>query len=343
MTYSRVLDSLAHRCVRWSAVRANASLGAAAGLHTVSDLLRFGRACGLFARPSAATRGTSGPSVEVDEAWAASVRPRRYAGPFSQVSHSTRWRALSSEFPCASMNSPALSGRLLYRVVDHKKIINFLYHDLDFWERDVVKDLDIKRLQHPFELENYCMKLGALDADDRNFRLAWERCLAEGMIWFTDFNEIPFEWDETPSAELANRVRDLLGLVHCNPRGSEGRFWLFALRFPGDVADLVGHYRPSIVDGMDHKRFMASSAPSYPAQGKWGRTADLSHIALADRSLDGVPERIANQIGGDDLNGRPIEFTLLGELTEPSASCDRAFTERLQGFCSSLPRACARR
>ena len=329
----RKLSALASSHAPWRIIKANLDAGVIVGLHSSREILEFAKGCDLGAKLDDCLRSSGDPVADINAIFTGVVRRRRYAGPASEVRRQDRVEAIDLELPCAFDEDETLSGQVLYRVVKHTSLVEMIGTDNEFWRREEVADLDIAPLPgHATaeEIGEWCTSLGSLPEAQRRFVVGAGNTMAAGIVWFTRVSDVPFDWNASPSSAHAKSARDLLGLVHFLPAASTGRAWLFALRFPGDAADRVGHYRPSAFDALDNARFMVPRNHSGGEDIHWGSTAHLAHIDDGTLSIEGAPERVANQIRSDDLGGNSVEFAYLGELADAHDVPDEQFAQRLE-------------
>lgn len=313
-------------------MRHNIVRGINNGMYSHRDLIGFASAIDGHALLSE----LSSPGRDVDsdiEAVVMAVRKARYLS--RSDSRDGRIRANTEAFPCACSEKPNLSGKRLYRVIDHVSLLTFMLPEANaFWDQEEVVDLGLtpSDSRTPDALSRLCVALGALPAELRRFRLGRDQLLTYGILWFTNETTPTFRWDTPPSGTLAATARDKLGLVHLAPNSREARTsHLFCLAFDGEVAERVGHFRPCAFDGIDNRRFMVPRDPtSTVGTAEWGRTADLSAINDDDLLLDGAPERVANQIFHNDFRDtESLDFMYLGELSVPHIVPDQRFADRL--------------
>lgn len=302
------------------------------GLYTGRDLLQFARQIGAAAVLGSLTPSGKGADEDVSNFFNSHVRPIRYTARGKSVSG--RMEADSAVFPCAYQQTPVLQGMKLCRVVDHRGLFRLLLPSNPFWKR--VEDQSWTKgrsIRHKTEAEvsDICAALGSIPESLRRFRLVPNDALTYGVVWFTAESSLPFAWESPPSPDLAARARDGLGLVHLPAKRELQPTHLFCLRLDGRIADHVGHYRPTALDGMENRRFMVpTNVPSGIAGPQWGWTADLAMIDQAARPMTGAMERVSNQIVDTDFEpDETIEFSYLGELTSSHAIADSLFASRL--------------
>lgn len=310
----------------------NIARGLDNNMYSHRELISFAKAIG----GSALLNELSHPGRDVDsdiEAVVAAVQKARYLS--RSESPDNRIRANPETFPCACAEKPSLSGRRLYRVIDHVSLLTFMLPEANaFWDQEEVVDLGLNPSDSrtPDALSRLCVSLGALPAELRRFRLGRDQLLTYGILWFTNETTLPFRWDARPSETLAVTARDKLGLVHLAPNSREARTsHLFCLAFDGEVAERAGHFRPCAFDGIDNRRFMVPRDPtSTVGTAEWGQTADLSAIGDDGLSLNGAEERVANQIFYNDFHDtESLDFMYLGELSVPHSVPDQRFADRL--------------
>ena len=112
--------------------------------------------------------------------------------------------------------------------------------------------------------------------------------------------------------QLADRVRDVLGLVHQKPPAV-----LVALHFPWAVMDKVRSARPTLMDAGSHKRFRAQADARHRRRmAAWGHTVDLAKLSAKAKNVDGLPERVCGEIDSGALAPTgEFGFTPLGRVT----------------------------
>ncbi|MBF0134619.1 MAG: hypothetical protein HQL65_00105 [Magnetococcales bacterium] len=116
------------------------------------------------------------------------------------------------------------------------------------------------------------------------------------VLWITPEDET-VELRKHPRP--ANKLRDLLGLVHVS------NSQLLALSLPKAVVQKQDHGRPTVADAGSHRRHMAhSSHRTSGTTNPWGYTANLASFAAKEINIDGLPERVV----------RPIPVASLPEL-----------------------------
>ena len=335
MSLSRLSAALTAKHPKWSIIRSNFVASLDVGLFSARQLIGFAKRFDCLQRLRDYNSSSRDGSADIQEMWEEYIRKNRFSGPGNIVSEK-RVRALHEIFPCAYLNAVSLAGSKVYRVISHTNWFELLGSANEFWQRDAVADLDLPGVYShlsPDRLRSWCGSIGSLPEEKRWFRLDPEsnKSLALGVVWFTDEDTVPFEWNEPASRRLAEAARDAHGLGHFPSLTTPGPTHLFALRFDGIAVDRVEHYRPSAIDGLDNARFMVPR--NHLAGGdevSWGRTAHLARIEDDSLRLNGARERIANQIWEEDLQGDRIEFKYLGELTTPHDVPDETFARRLE-------------
>lgn len=329
---SRITRALASCNPKWEIIGHNVARGLSNNMYSRRELIKFARAIGgppFLSQFSGIDRKVDQDIEKVVDA----VRKARYLA--RTVSPDNRIRANPTALPCACAGRPSLSGKRLYRVVDHVSLLTFLLPESNpFWDQEQIVDLGLipSDTRTSDSLSKLCRALGTLSAEIRRFRLGRDQLLTYGILWFTTEATLPFVWDAPPSEALAKTARDKLGLVHLAPSDRDPRTsHLFCLAFDGEVVDRVGHFRPSAFDGIDNRRFMVPrDLPTTAEAAEWGSTADLSAIDDEKLSLNGAKERVANQILHNDfLNTEALDFMYLGALSAPHLASDRRFADRL--------------
>ncbi|WP_105403199.1 hypothetical protein [Neorhizobium sp. T7_12] len=309
----------------------NLAAGIEVGLHTYQDIFTFSKTCDFLPKLNESALQISSAKSQLATAYTDIVRRKRYSGPGSDDTEQRRVNALNNIFPCAFSNAERLDGETLYRVVPHTSLMYLIDHS--YWRKRAVANLDLQPLPRnakEVDIREWCEALGSLPDDERRFKLPTNGRLSNGIVWFTRAQDMPDDSIDGPSEKRAQASRDRLGLVHLKPAGRDIPLYLFSLRFPGVIADRVGHYRPSAFDSLDNSRFMV---PRNKSEGvpelHWGRTADLASIQSESKPVRGAPERVSNQIWEEDMKGSEVSFTLLGELKTRHRIGDKRFAERL--------------
>lgn len=146
------------------------------------------------------------------------------------------------------------------------------------------------------------------------------------VVWFTRRAELDDALTEVPPSLHAQRVRDLLGLVH----HQEGAM-LAAMHFQPPTLSACPSARPTFADAGCNVRFKAWPDDEVAREEhSWGRTVDLRALNAAAASVDGCPERVAKSINGHSLaHGATFEFELLGAVDASDPGDDDAFVKRL--------------
>jgi len=134
------------------------------------------------------------------------------------------------------------------------------------------------------------------------------------------------------STNPADKIRDMLGLVHQKPNQV-----LIALHFQAErIQDSVIFGRPTFADASTHKRFSTrAERQSNRKRVGWGHTVDLELLAANKPFVDGVPERIMSPISATSFNDSPIiSFTPLNKIMiergKDALDNDGAFSLRLE-------------
>jgi len=136
-----------------------------------------------------------------------------------------------------------------------------------------------------------------------------------GLLWITQSKEVePY----INFADAADRVRDLLGLIHYKARRR-------LLRLRIEPAMLAGKSvgRPTFADAGSHRRFKATADnAANRRRPSWGFTTDLSLFEGGATSIDGAPARVVCPLKTEDVGS--VEIQSLGEvkITRGSAPYD---------------------
>ncbi len=158
-------------------------------------------------------------------------------------------------------------------------------------------------------------KLARLEATERRLCMKVGEGHGRPLVWFTRREEIiRLLRSALPSgASLADVVRDRLGLIHHGPLVPHTSLpnHLFVLHVPSSVALRAGHWRPSVIDGVDNRRFMVhGSAVGSP----WGRTVDLQSFAVG--RAEGGSERVLLRLQRElMLDDEVFTFDYIGRVT----------------------------
>ncbi len=147
------------------------------------------------------------------------------------------------------------------------------------------------------------------------------------VVWFTRRDALPMGVQGEGTTALAQRIRDLLGLVH-HQQGT----LLAAMHFSPRTLSACASARPTFADAGSHRRFKTwPDSVSARNQRSWGSTVDLHALAAARPSVDGCPERVTKSIESNMLTGEAtFEIELLGALPAPSdETTDPVFAHRL--------------
>jgi hypothetical protein len=119
-------------------------------------------------------------------------------------------------------------------------------------------------------------KIASLPEGDRQFKIQPGKSHGRPLVWFTRREEVEgLRGRVGTGGNFADLLRDYLGLIHHGPAlwNSSEPNHLFALHYSSSVALDAGHSRPSVIDGIDNRRFKARTKP--PKKGPWGKTVDL--------------------------------------------------------------------
>ena len=160
-----------------------------------------------------------------------------------------------------------------------------------------------------------------------------------GVSWFTLRNRLT-EAQRQGNGDLAQRLRDALGLVHQN-----AGIVLAAAHMPAQFVRSVRFRRPTFVDAGSHRRFKTWPDGERARQIRtWGFTTDLAKVDSDQACIDGCVERVSPSISGALLadQGR-FEVELLGAVesaTNSSRSADCGFAARLRGALTVERLAC---
>jgi len=158
-------------------------------------------------------------------------------------------------------------------------------------------------------------KLARLPAQQKWFNLKPDQGSGTPLVWFTrgsEFEQLLRSF--TPNgANLADKIRDHLGLIHHGPcvYGSSLPNHLFVLHIPATVVHKAGHWRPSAIEGINNRRFLIHGPESGSA---WGRTVDLDSFAKGESR--GGSERVLLRLQRDLFqDGERLAFDYIGRVT----------------------------
>ncbi|MGJ4911290.1 hypothetical protein [Bradyrhizobium sp. HKCCYLS2033] len=182
-----------------------------------------------------------------------------------------------------------------------------------------------------FKNPRWIEMLSGIPSNERYFRLKPGRTLGTSFIWFSSKRSL----DRASQAakrngvkpdEVANYLRDLLGLVHREPTSPP--LYLVVYSFPASVVEKAVHFRPTFVEAGSHRRFAARPrGRGAPRRNDWGKTVDLARLELGGVLAAGLRERICCPINRsmfeDDEN---IRFRVVGQVTRSNKFTDREFS-----------------
>lgn len=149
------------------------------------------------------------------------------------------------------------------------------------------------------------------------------------VVWFTRRDALEEALAAEDAFNLAQRTRDLLGLVH-HQQGA----MLSVLHFPPRTMSACLSCRPTFADASSHARFKTwPDGDAARTLLDWGNTVDLRALDAAATSVDGCPERVTKTFEGRSLsNAGTFEFDLLGAVQTPlgrNDAADTTFANRL--------------
>jgi len=126
----------------------------------------------------------------------------------------------------------------------------------------------------------------------------------------------------------ADYIRDILGLIHYEPSHI-----LIEIKIPGRTIIKSKNARPTFMDALSHTRFRIKPDTVLARQrSAWGCTVDLNKLALKKKKIDGLPERIVNQV--DCTEDLGLSFSYIGEVKtfrgDTVADDDIAFVKYLR-------------
>ncbi len=175
----------------------------------------------------------------------------------------------------------------------------------DVDRRDIPKAADLINLHSP--------KLRALTLNDLN-QVLWGTSLPDLDAAIANFLADP----AVGQAGLAGRLRDLLGLIHINPRRRCRTRHLFLFRGKETLETIRSTptsfrcARPSTFDGFDNPRFCQPTLVT-PWEDGWGMTIDIAGNNVAV----GLPEVVVNPLPVADF-----DCSYLGEVPDPAFGPD---------------------
>jgi hypothetical protein len=146
----------------------------------------------------------------------------------------------------------------------------------------------------------------------------------DGVLWLTPAEGVgPL----LAGDRAADDARDRLGLMSYAAVSHA----LVALHVPGWALGAGEQGRPTFADAGGHTRFKCrADRAANRRRSAWGCTADLARLALEERSLDGLPERVAYPVPAQRL--ATLDVTPLGPTTQdrsPTARDHERFADRL--------------
>jgi len=131
---------------------------------------------------------------------------------------------------------------------------------------------------------------------------------------------------------LAGRLRDLLGLVHIDPKPRCKTRHLFLFRGRFTLAEIKNRptlfrsSRPSVLDGFDNRRFCQPWL-KIPWENGWGMTIDIASGGLGI----GLPEIVVNPLSLCDF-----DCSYLGEVPNSWFGPDKDYLTMLSGKAPAL-------
>jgi hypothetical protein len=167
---------------------------------------------------------------------------------------------------------------------------------------------------------------------ERVVRLDPTREIGRSVLWFTRKTSITNMLRRRAAAEIPDRVRDGLGLVH---RSRDEV--LVLLLFPANILRGMPSARPTFVDAGNHSRFKSTGkSRRADASANWGWTTQLEKFYSLRRAVDGCRERVCASIVASVLpNGGEFAFECLGVLLLPrndiQGTLDQQFADALRG------------
>jgi hypothetical protein len=180
--------------------------------------------------------------------------------------------------------------------------------------------IDIPASYIPSLDSTWMEELAGLPSEDKWFRVRPDEAHGRPLVWFTRREEMANLLSSIPPAGsgLADIVRDHLGLIHHGPTVPHTLMpnHLFVLHVPSAVALRAGHWRPSVVDGIDNRRFMVHGGAPRAA---WGRTVNLA--SFAPGRTEGGSERVLLRLQRELLaDDEKISFDYIGRVMNSRGS-----------------------
>lgn len=148
-----------------------------------------------------------------------------------------------------------------------------------------------------------------------------------GVYWVTPMSGLR---RDVNGATVADRLRDVLGLVHLG----EGRA-LAAIYLPAASVSAGESARPTFADAGGHRRFRTRADRSgHRRHLTWGYTISLSRLASGERQIDGRRERVSRPIPATRVGTvrvLPLGKTQVtrGDDRPGTIDDDKSFAERL--------------
>lgn len=162
----------------------------------------------------------------------------------------------------------------------------------------------------------------ALPSTERRFRFSEDETHGRPFVWFTATDDAQLARREAMRAgrSPADRIRDLLGLVHHGPNlwFSDVPNHLFILHLPSAVAERAGYLRPTVVEALDNRRFVVRFEESdMRSASDWGSTIDLQLFAEGGkRPPVGGRERVLLRLQKEVFEPfESVTFDYLGRVT----------------------------
>jgi hypothetical protein len=157
-------------------------------------------------------------------------------------------------------------------------------------------------------------ELALLAPEDKWFRMKVDEGHGRPLVWFTRREEMTrlLRSALPPGSTLADVVRDHLGLVHHGPLVPHTVLpnHLFVLHVPSAVALRAGHWRPSVMDGIDNRRFMVHGGA---VGAPWGTTVYLASFAAG--RAEGCSERVLLRLQRELFSNETLTFDYVGRVS----------------------------
>ncbi len=168
-----------------------------------------------------------------------------------------------------------------------------------------------------------------LEPDETVFEVG-DLGFGDRVLWITTEKAVTTELAGVPANDLADRVRDVVGLV----RRRAGDV-LVSIRIPREALAGRRLARPTFLDGVN-ERFVSVPRDANEKMGPdWGWTFDLRALSQSAIRSAGVPERLCDAEPAAGFAGLASRFAPLGVVRVPRRDdlgvADDLFSARLRG------------